>query len=353
MNGFAGNVATFKEAIEVIKKFWKEFLTVTVVLILVNLLSQLIQLLIPNSTQTGAMVSRGIVGFILSIVFVVVSWVVTVGFFKVLIDGVGDVKPNIRDLYLQYRRVPSYLLSSFLASFISIIGLFLLVFTVFPLTARYQFVYLFVIDKKVGTAEALYLNDLATRGSLWKIIKFDIFLILINLVWVLLAAIFYAVGAGMLSFLPLLGLLFTAPVSVVAYVVAYKKFSSAPAQNVKEQNGKMIAIILALFVAFVIVIAVVGGGIFAALSSSPAFKNTIMQNTDFSSIGDAYKNAYKTSFVQSCVQGGADEETCSCMADFMVDNYTQEDLLRISSDYSESNEISQELTAASESCLQQ
>ncbi len=347
MNGFQGNIATFKEAIEVIKKFWKEFLISIIIVLLINILSQFIQTLITKPNQTGSM----IVGFILSIFLMVVSWIITVGFFKIIIDGVGNVKPNVRDLYLQYRRVPSYLLSTFVASIISIAGFFLLVFSAFPLTARYQFVYLFVIDKKVGTAEALHLNDVATRGSLWKIIKFDIFLVLINLVWVLVAMILFAIGAGLLSFLPLLGLLFTGPISIVAYVVAYKKFSSAPAQNVKEQNGKMIAIIVGLFVVLVIGLAVLGGGMFAALSSNPAFKNTIMQNTGSSSFGDAYKNAYKASFVQSCTQGGGEDATCTCIANYIVENYSQEQLLEMEQEYSKTNETPEEITLASNSCL--
>lgn len=379
MNGFSGNIATFKEAISVFKKYWMPFIIAMVAFVIAYLLLQSPQLMYPKSESyfmnPWQAVGVSMVAMILGLVFFIVYLVVQVGVCKIIIDGVRDTKPNIHDLYLQYRRAPSYLFTSVVAAIISFIGLFLFVFAIFPLTARYQFAFLFVIDKKVGMAESLRLSDLATRGSLWKIIKFDFFLFFVNIIWYILALILFAMGVGIIAALPLLGLIITWPLSIVAYVVAYKKFADNPAQNVVEHNGMMVGIILALFAVLVVVMVIIGGAIAAMIMSNPMFKYAFeeqqksymgesggqgmpyLQTADQSESGDenavgensTFNQTFKSSFVDSCSLN-AGEAVCSCMADYVFDNYSEDQLMALSSGGEGTTELTKTLTEAAAQC---
>jgi hypothetical protein len=363
-SGFEGNIATLKEAITVFKKYWLPFIVAISAAVAAYIIMQLPQMLFPPSKNYPPAPEQTFPPMILGLILFVIYAVVQVGAFKIIIDGVRGTNPNLRDLYAQYRRVPSYIFSSFMASIISIIGLFLFVFSFFPLTARYQFCYLFVIDKKVGMAESLRLSDLSTRGSLWKIIKFDIFLGLINAVWVVLVIVLAALGAGAISMLPLLGLIITLPLTIVAYVVAYKKFSDNPAQNVKESNGKMVGIIIALFIALFAVMIIVFGALIAAFSQSPLFRSLMESNnsrtmpylnpTNPNSLNEgstSFTELFKTSFVENCSQSGQSESSCTCMADYILANYSEEELASMGT--RNPDELSRELADAAAMCSAQ
>ncbi len=224
------NIEVFKQGGRILRKYYKELTLAFLAYVLVTFLPKLI--LSPETAFVEQSIPVTLALFLFTVFISFLGLIVQVGVIKNVIDAAGEIKPNLRDLYLNYRRVPSYLLTSFVASLISLIGLFLLIVPFFFLTARYQFSLFYVIEKKVGMAEALYLSDKMTRGSIWKIVKFDLFLIFINILPFLPMLIARILGAqpplSYLFGLFALFVLFTASVSFISLTVLYKKFNISP-----------------------------------------------------------------------------------------------------------------------------
>jgi uncharacterized membrane protein len=231
MNKLPGNIPTFEEGLRVYKKYWKEIYLAFGAAILASVAIFLLMfLLISGSAALGnnaALIPiMGVLVMILYVLMFVVIFGVQVGITKIALDAVGDKKPDLRDLYRNYKRIPSYIFTNYLTTIITYIGVILLIVPGFILFARYQLAGVFVVDRGVGLSEALSLSDRATKGNIWGVIKFDIFLFLLNLLAYLLVIILGLVGNGFIAMIGLVGFIFTIPLTLISFIVMYKKLSS-------------------------------------------------------------------------------------------------------------------------------
>lgn len=231
MGKLQGNTHLIAEGWNLYKKYWKEiYLAIAIAILAFFIIIALMMSIIGSSALLGnnwvfiPVMGLGIV--ILYVLMFAVVFGVQVGLTKIALDAASDQKPNLRDMYRHYRKIPSYMLTNYLTTFITYIGLFLLIIPGFILFARYQLAGVFVVDRGVGFAEALSLSDKATKGNIWGVIKFDIFLFLINLLAYLPLLIMLLLGIdNALLLLGYLGFIITVPLTLVSFVVMYKKLS--------------------------------------------------------------------------------------------------------------------------------
>lgn len=142
-------------------------------------------------------------------------------------------------------------------------------------------------------------------------------------------------------------------------VTLYKQAESAAPD--KEKGVKLIWFVVLSAVSLVLV-GFVTYSVVKAINSNPEIKDAFTQgfsqglktssaNPSSSSSTDFMKQGYKTEFVKSCEQGGASAASCTCIADYMINKYSTNELLQISQQYSQTKQIPQELTAAAQSCV--
>lgn len=158
---------------------------------------------------------------------------------------------------------------------------------------------------------------------------------------------------------------------VVAYTVTLYKQAESAAPS-KEGMGKLRYFVILAVVGFLFMILIFTA--FASLFNSlskmqPDSSNSLqypylspaeeempsdVDSTDINSSDSSYLNdAFKTAFVDSCSQSGGDSKTCTCMADYLLSNYSEDELIEISQQTLESGEIPQELTNAATACVNQ
>lgn len=66
----------------------------------------------------------------------------------------------------------------------------------------------------------------------------------------------------------------------------------------------------------------------------------------------SYKTTYKSNFVQSCEEtsGSGKEQYCNCVADYMVNNFSETQLTSFDQEYNQTNQLPQEIQTAANSC---
>ena len=147
-----------------------------------------------------------------SVVVFIVAWfftlVVGMGMLRIALRFVDGDRGELVDLFSTFNLVPSYLIASIAVSIIVSFGFVLLIIPGIYLAIRLHFYGWVIIDKEVGPFAALDKGWAVTRGAFWDIFLLMIVLFLVNLLGVL------ALG---------IGLLVTAPLSLVALGYAYRR----------------------------------------------------------------------------------------------------------------------------------
>jgi len=107
-----------------------------------------------------------------------------------------------------------------------------------------------------------------------------------------------------------------------------------------------IVIILALYGTF--------GSDLTESTSTGVDTSTGTYNTSTSGLS-AFKESYKTSFIESCNESADVDSSqyCGCLADYMVNNYTEAQLTQITEEYNRTQETPQELEDGASSCISQ
>ncbi len=110
-------------------------------------------------------------------------------------------------------------------------------------------------------------------------------------------------------------------------------------------------------IAFVVVALIVGTLTYFLVSSG--FNQNGVSQTNNSNSGsntsavDAFKTNYKNSFIQSCEKTSRGQTAiCTCVADYMITNYSDDQLTQITSEYQSTGKIPQALTNVLNSCNQ-
>jgi hypothetical protein len=147
-----------------------------------------------------------------SIVVMIVAMFFTVvvgmGMFRMALRFVDGDRGELVDLFSTFALVPSYLIASIVVSIIVSFGFVLLIIPGIYLAIRLHFYGWAIIDQELGPFAALDKTWAVTRGAFWNIFLLMIVLVFVNLLGML------ALGVG---------LLVTAPLSLVALGYAYRR----------------------------------------------------------------------------------------------------------------------------------
>jgi len=146
----------------------------------------------------------------------IVSWVlgmvVTLGIMRMSLKFVDGGRGELIDLFETIPLVVSYLIASIVVGIVVVIGFFLFLVPGIYWGARLQFFCWAIIDRRSGPFVAMHDSWEITRGAVLKLIGFMIVLIGVNILGLL------ALG---------LGLLVTAPMSLVATAHVYRQLEAA------------------------------------------------------------------------------------------------------------------------------
>jgi len=193
-----------KFGLDITKKNLKFFIVVSLIFFIISFLPNFILTL----TEPG---SLNVVLMVLLFSLLFLSLIVELGFLKIALNFYDNEKSKISDIFLTYPLFLKYLGGLILYSLIVLLGLILLVIPGIIWSIKFQFFPCFIVDKKIGPLEALKRSSKITRGSKWNLFLFGLLVMLINL-------------AGTLFFI--VGLLFTIPVTMLAYIFVYRKLLS-------------------------------------------------------------------------------------------------------------------------------
>lgn len=150
----------------------------------------------------------GILASLIGIAFSLLNVLIELGFLKILLNIVDGKKSDYSELYKNYPLFVSFFLAGLLMGILVLGGLILLVIPGIYVAIKLQFTPILVADKGLGPVGAVKASWELTKGKWFKLFVFDLLVAGINI----LGAI--ALGVG---------LLFTIPLSAIAFVYLYRK----------------------------------------------------------------------------------------------------------------------------------
>jgi uncharacterized membrane protein len=148
---------------------------------------------------------------ILAIAAQLFQYFLAVGMIKTMLSIVDGGQPEIGELFSGGPVFVPYVLGSILYGIAVGLGILLLVLPGIYISLAFALYGYVIIDKGLGPIEALKASYAITKGVMWKLLGFFLLISLLNVVGALLVG---------------LGLLITAPVSVVAIAYVYRQLSS-------------------------------------------------------------------------------------------------------------------------------
>jgi uncharacterized membrane protein len=161
---------------------------------------------IPSYLANSPRVS-GMLDTILVIIGWVLSLLMSIGMIKITLAFVDGVKAPWQELFRHYTYLVKYVVASILYGLIVAAGLVLFVIPGIYLALKYQFAIYLIVDKNLGIFEAFGRSGQMTIGVKWQLLGWFIVQTLLNIVGALLLGI---------------GLLVTAPVTMLAYAKIYR-----------------------------------------------------------------------------------------------------------------------------------
>lgn len=148
---------------------------------------------------------------LLDIVLIIIAWalslVMSIGMIKITLAFIDSKKPEWKDLFVHSHYLLRYLGASILYALLVALGLVLLIVPGIYWGLKYQFVIYLVVDKDLGIREAFKRSGEMTTGVKWPLLGYAVLQILINYAGLLLFGV---------------GLLVTAPVTMLAYAKIYR-----------------------------------------------------------------------------------------------------------------------------------
>jgi len=155
--------------------------------------------------------------YLMFILFMIVSVLVSLGFYKILLDLVDGKKTEIREgvRSVTLRKFTNALAASFLYGIISLVGLIFFIIPGIIFIVRFQFCIVAVIDKDLSIIDSLKYSWRITKNNFWRFI-------LLGLIS------FGLILAGLIALL--IGVFVAIMIIDIAYVVSYRILSN----NLKE-----------------------------------------------------------------------------------------------------------------------
>lgn len=201
------NKFSIKEAVSFGWKKTKEqfkFLALTLILFIAatSIPGILAQFFINNGSAFLAFIAN-LAGWVLQLT-------ASLGIVFILLKIVENKKADYKDLFAKINLFLPYLFGSILSSIIIVLGFLLLIIPGIYFSLKFQFLTYAMVDKNLGPVDALKESSRITKKVKWKLLFFNILLVLINLLGVLAFGI---------------GLLLTVPTTMIATTYVYKKLS--------------------------------------------------------------------------------------------------------------------------------
>ncbi|MFI0434096.1 MAG: hypothetical protein ACH350_00010 [Parachlamydiaceae bacterium] len=155
----------------------------------------------------------------------VIGWLLILlakmGFYQSALLITKGLKPRFDQFYKNWRLLFTWVIASILFAAMLAIGLSLLIVPGLIIIAMCGFYPFFILDKGVGPIEALQLSAKATKG-----IRTDVFLLFISCIGLdLLGMLFFGIG-----------ILITAPVSLIALTTVYRKITGQEAISIQPSD---------------------------------------------------------------------------------------------------------------------
>lgn len=148
--------------------------------------------------------------FISSLAGWVLQLTVSLGIVFILLKIVEGKKAFYKDLFAKINLFLPFLFGSILSSIIIVVGFFLLIIPGIYFSLKFQYFTYAMVDKNMGPIDALKESGRITKGTKWKLLFFNIVLMLINILGIMAFGI---------------GLLLTVPTTMLANTYVYKKLS--------------------------------------------------------------------------------------------------------------------------------
>lgn len=166
--------------------------------------------------------SSGALDTILIVAGWVLSLLMSIGMIKITLAFVDGKKPVWQELFRHYLYLAKYVIASILYGLIVAAGLILFIIPGIYLALKYQFAIYLVVDKNLGIFEAFGQSGKMTAGVKWPLLGWFIVQALLNLVGALLFGV---------------GLLITAPVTMLAYAKIYRQLGNpSPAPTITSAS---------------------------------------------------------------------------------------------------------------------
>lgn len=144
---------------------------------------------------------------VLNLLSQAIGALLNMGFYKSALSILDGIKPTFDQLYKNWPHFISWMVAGFLFGLMFLLGFLLLIVPGLYVLSRFGLYPFFILDKGLGPIEALKQTSEASKDHLWPL-------------FLLFMAYF---GLNILGFLLLgIGLLFTAPLSLLALGVAYR-----------------------------------------------------------------------------------------------------------------------------------
>lgn len=201
------NSLTIKEVFSEGWRYTKEHLGFLIGYFLIMTIVSILFSLIGDNFQEK---EKFLVAFVVHVIGMIVGVYMQMGFYNSALMITSWMKPTFDQMYSNGGHFVSFLVANILLELMILVGFILLIVPGFYLLARFGLVPFFVLDQNLGPIEALKAASKASEGKRWFLFLFFISAFLTNVLGALLL---------------LVGLLFTIPLTLVAFAVVYRKLT--------------------------------------------------------------------------------------------------------------------------------
>ncbi len=162
---------------------------------------------VPGVLSDAVRESSAGLSLIITLAGMVLSWVVSMGYIKILISFVDRESAEMGDLFSCFPLIFKYFFASILVGIVVLIGFVLLIIPGIIFSLMFMFYSYAIVDREAGPIESMKISADITRGAKWNLLGLLIITVLINLVGLLCLVV---------------GLLVTIPMTSVALAHVYR-----------------------------------------------------------------------------------------------------------------------------------
>lgn len=138
-----------------------------------------------------------VISWIAYVIYLIIIFILGIGVVKISLDIVDGKEPKIKDLFVNWRRLPTFLGTTILYTIICFVGFMLFLIPGMIWMTKFYLAPYYAIDKGLNPIESLKASSQATMGVKWDVLAFYI------LTQIVIMLGFLAIGIGLLVTIPL------------------------------------------------------------------------------------------------------------------------------------------------------